>query len=317
MKILYAAGNSFHSRITVERFLRNISPEHSLKISAYKKSAPSSGADWTLDPLLFPKKNGQYRFADNRYLQIYIEQVKSFDPDLIISDFELYTSFAATKLSKKLWHVSNRLFNFGIDNLFKKHINIHTYYKDLYEHHSVYALINDFIEYADKNYVYSHFCDMDERLPLKSNFDWVRPYYQIGKKSEIAKHNYVAVDVGNYNLISYLHKKVGDKVLFSNYQNIYDGFISKNLSDHDEYYCNVANCDYYVSDGSAALLSDAFYNERKMILVQNYSSLENLFNYMIYHQLYRYLVEDDVILPASICMNDDVKFLHERIQEIS
>jgi len=316
VKILYAAGNNFHGKIQLERFLRNVPADCQLKVSAYKKSMPETGADWVLDPLLFPKKGGEYRFQENRYLEIYMDQVKSFDPDLIISDFEIYTSYTASVLCKKFWHVSNRLFNFAIDNLFKKHINIFTYYKDLYENHVVYSVINNLIETADRNYVYSHFCDIDERLPLKPNFYWMRPYYQSGKKSEAARHDYVVMDSGTFDPFQYLSDKAGDKIVFSENKIIYNGFVSKKLRDLDEYSCNLASCDYYVCDGTASFIADAFYNERKAIIVQNYSSIEGLFNYMIHHQVYRYLVEDDVILPSIITIDKEVKFLHERIQEL-
>lgn len=316
MKILYAAGNNFHSRVQLERFLKHVPSGCQLKVAAYKKSLPSSGADWILDPLLFPKKDGHFQFLENRYLQVYMDQVKSFDPDLVISDFEIYTSYVASVLTKKLWHVSGRLFNFAIDFLFKKHINIHTYYKSLYENHVVYSIINDVVASADKNYVYSHFCDIDEKLPLKNNFNWMRPYYQAGKKSEAARHTYVTVNYGSLDNISYLSDKIGDKVIFSNDKQYYDGFILKNFSDLEEYSCNLGSCDYYVSDGTASFSADAFYNQRKSIVIQNYSSLESLFNYMIHHQVYRYLVEDDVILPSIITVDNEVKFLHERIEEL-
>jgi hypothetical protein len=315
VKILYAAPNNFHGKIQAERVLDNLK-DHQVKVAAYRASMPDSGMDWCLDPLLFPRKNNPFAFLENRYLEVYQDQVKSFDPDLIISDMEFYTSYVALNLNKRLWHVSNRLYNFSIDELFKKHINVFKYYKDVYESKQTLMIINELIAGADRNYLYSHFCDIDEKIILKNKFEWMRPYYISGKVSEVARHNYVGVDTGNYSLINLLSEKKGDKVVFSRDRAEYSNLICKDYRDKLEYSCNVRNCDYYVCDGTASFLADAFYNERRVILFQDHKSIESLFNYMLYYQIYRYLVEEDFILPAVPSLDSSVRFLHERIQEI-
>src|SRR5258706_5453728 len=98
MKILYAANNNINSLIQLSRFLRVISKQHHIKISAYKKSSPPSiNIDWTLDALLNifnPRLS-----LNNDNLCIYYDQVKKFKPDLVISDFEYFTSSVAADLN--------------------------------------------------------------------------------------------------------------------------------------------------------------------------------------------------------------------------
>jgi len=311
VKILYALSNNLHSKIQADRFLSQCPKDFKIKVSAYRKYLPYSGSDWTLDPLLIPEKQNQFCFQDNKYLDVYCEQVKSFNPDLIISDLELYTSYVALILNKKIWHVSNRLHNFAIDHLFKAAIKIHKSYKTLHENSFFYQKINEIISAADKNYLYSHFCDMDERIELKSNFEWIRPYYYSAKKSEAHRHKYVAF-MSDFSVVKFLKDK-NDAVLFSLRQESYDNIICKQYSDIEEYSCNLSNCDYFICNGSESLISDAFYNQRKFILLKDFTRIDNLFNYQIYHKIYNFLLEGDYFIPSKINFNKEVLFLHEAI----
>jgi hypothetical protein len=315
MKILYAAGNNFHAKIQLERFLENFDVKNNIvKVAAYKKYLSSNyQTNWTLDCCLTPDKDNNYLFYNNKYLDIYEEQIKDFKPDLIISDLEIYSSFLSLKLNIKLWHVSNKLHNFALPDLYKDNIKVHKYYKFLYGNSHSYKNIVDIVDGADKNFVYSHFCDIDEKIFLKENFDWVRPYYYTGKKSVVYEHKYVSVDCNKINIIKYLSEKKSDCVVFSDNVMPYENITAKPYSNKEEYGCNLSNCEIFVCGGEASLLADAFYNKRKIKIFPDQASRENIFNYLIYNNIYNYMIEDDLIIPSEISFDSNVKFLHEKI----
>jgi hypothetical protein len=315
MKILYAARNNYHSKIQLDRFLEEIDlSKHNLKIAAYKNFFPQKEVNWDLSPCLTVGEN-KYLFSNNKYLDIYEEQVKSFNPDLIISDLEIYTSFIALKLNKKLWHVSNKLHNFALSQIFKEEINIHKYYKSLYENSNLHKSIAELIDGADNNFVYSHFCDIDEKIILNKKFSWIRPYHYTGKQSLPAHHKIVALDYGNFNLIKHLSSIKDDCVLFSNNQLNYKDIICKNYCDKEEYKLNISNCDIVVCHGESTSLADAFYNKRKIKILPDQTCRENMFNYLIYHKIYNYMIEDDVIIPIDPSIDSNINLLHEKVEK--
>src|SRR5277367_870732 len=93
MKILYAAGNRSGSFFQMKRFLDTIQ-NHTVKIAAYKKSSGNINIDYTLDALLnFSGHNENIAFNGN--FIYYCKEIERFAHDLIISDFEIYTSIYA------------------------------------------------------------------------------------------------------------------------------------------------------------------------------------------------------------------------------
>ena len=317
IKVLYAAGNSYESKLQLERFLEHIDYQKiNIKIAGYKNYCVKNFTNWTLDPCNLPDKSSKYLFTNNKYLDIYEEQIKSFNPDLIISDLEIYTSYLALKLGKKLWHVGNKLYNFAIAKIYKEHINIHRYYQSLYENSHFYKSIFDLVSGADKNFVYSHFCDVEEKIYLKEGFNWVRPYHYAGKKSNVAEHKYVGLYSGKFELIDYLSNLKSNAIMFVDKITPYQNLICKNYKDKQEYALNVSNCEIFICHGEESALSDAFYNKRKIKILPDKTSRENMFNYLMYHHIYNYMMEDDMILPIDFNLDYDIKYLHQEIESI-
>jgi hypothetical protein len=317
IKILYAAGNTYESKLQLERFIEHVDYQKiNIKIAGYKNYCIENCTNWILDTCNLPDKSGKYLFSNNKYLDIYEEQIKKFDPDLIISDLEIYTSYLALKLNKKLWHVSNKLYNFAIAKIYKEHINIHRFYQSLYEHSHFYKSIYDLIQSADKNFVYSHFCDIEEKIFLKEGFNLIRPYYYSGKNSNVAKHKYVAAHSRKFELINYLSDLKEDAVLFSEKIIPYHNLICKNYKDKEEYALNVSNCEVFVCHGEESFISDAFYNKRKIKILPDQTSRENMFNYLMYHNIYNYMMDGDLITPIEFNLDRSVKYLHEEIESI-
>jgi hypothetical protein len=100
MKILYAAGNRLGSYYQLKRFLNSVSKQnHNIKIAAYKNSTGDLNTDYTLDCLLnFTSPHTTFSFNGN--YTYYSNEIKRFNPDLIISDFEIYTSIIAAQNKK-------------------------------------------------------------------------------------------------------------------------------------------------------------------------------------------------------------------------
>src|SRR5215472_2925063 len=115
MKILYAASNNQNAKIQLSRFLDAIGTNHQIKIAAYKKSTPSGvNVDWTLDALLnIYRPNLLSLHNDN--LDIYYEQVRSYNPDVVVSDMEYFTSYVANDLNITLIQCSSSIINFALE----------------------------------------------------------------------------------------------------------------------------------------------------------------------------------------------------------
>src|SRR5271166_1958276 len=129
MKILYAAQNNQNARIQLSRFLEAMQgSNHQIKVAAYKRSSPKNvSIDWTLDALLnFCQP--EVLSLNNDNLVIYFEQVKSYSPDLIISDLEYFTSFVANEMNVPLWQCSSSLINFAITKRDKYDLGLSKYY---------------------------------------------------------------------------------------------------------------------------------------------------------------------------------------------
>lgn len=326
MKILYAASNNQNAQIQLERFLKAIQHQrHTIKIAAFKRSAPHNvSVDWTLDCLLNMFKP-EHISLDNDNLRTYYEQVKYFNPDLIISDLEYFTSHVANLLNITLWQCSSSIINYALASkekynlgLFKRHA--YTFNKNPL---NVQRTIN-VLDNSNWNGVYSHLGD--SRLPptLKENYEWVRPYHEVGRITTPCRHNLVAgMTRVNVKILDMLAKH-DDSVAFAyetsgEYQNI----ILKPLSNQEEYFCNLKNCNLFVCGGQTSFLADAFYNGKHAAVITDYTDAECILNSEIsqnfglstnVHQ-----IEDLIYVAAkrvSTSYSSKIKYLHEKLEEL-
>ena len=123
-KILYAASNNINSKIQLARFMQAVKDEpYIIKIAAYKNSSPSIHIDWTLDYLVNIFDNGRINLNDDSF-RTYLDQIKLYEPDLIISDLEYFTSYAANLLNITLWQCSSSIINFALSKKQKYNMGI-------------------------------------------------------------------------------------------------------------------------------------------------------------------------------------------------
>lgn len=326
MRILYASSNNYGSGIQLARFLEAMQgTAHQIKVAAYKRSSPKNiSIDWSLDALLnFCQPETLSLNNDN--LVIYFEQIKSYAPDLIISDLEYFTSAIANELNVPLWQCSSSLINFAMTRREKYDLGLSKYY--LYAANMAYEQtqrIVHLIDNSDRNFVYSHFGDAESPPTLQNGFEWIRPYHQIHKEYEPCQHYAVAALINsNKNIIGVL-KKYADSVVFTDccaekYQNV----LMKDIAIQDEYYCNLKNSPIFICQGQTSFLADAFYNGKFSIIYPDYNDAEAVINSHLSKkfglgQITTY--KEDISSITNKIVNpqysEDMKQLHEKVAEL-
>ena len=321
MKILYALNEREDNKISLLRFLNAVKHKnYNIKIAAYDKSSPNISIDWNLEALKYIY-DASFSLFDNENLENYYEYIKYFDPDLIISDLEIFTSHIASLLNKPIWQVSPNLLHFATPQKEKMAVGFFKYYPHFFKDLEFNQRIKNLIENSKKNLVYSHFCDAN-KFQIEDKFEWVRPYYVSGKTSIPCIHNIVgAVYRNNKNLINYMNK-YKDGVLFSLFTDEnYKDIIVKDINDPIEYACNLKNSHFVLNQGYTSFLADAFYNGKHCLLMPNYNEQEAAQNamYTIHFKLGDFATADVIEEPGEIQMpqlNKDVKFLHEHLETL-
>ena len=326
MKILYAASNNSNAKIQLYRFLGAMSgSNHQIKVAAYKRSSPKDiSVDWCLDALLnFCQPETTSLNNDN--LVIYFDQIKSYAPDLIISDLEYFTSFIANELNVQLWQCSSSLINFAMTRREKYDLGLSKYYyyaaNMAYEHTQ---RIVHLIDNSDRNFVYSHFGDAESPPTLQNGFEWIRPYHQIHKEYTPCQHYAVAALTGSNKKVIDVLKKYTDSVVFMDYcAEKYENVLVKDIAIQDEYYCNLKNSPLFICQGQTSFLADAFYNGKFSIIYPDYNDAEAVTNSHLstkfgLGQITTY--KEDISLFANNIVNprynEDIKWLHEKVAEL-
>ena len=318
MKILYAACNRKGAQLQLGRFLSAVAKgEHQIKLAGFNESCPGFYLDWTLDALL-DMFNLDHISFDNDNLRTYFSQVKTFNPDLIISDLEIFSSHIGLVLNKPVWQVSPLLLYYGLNAVEKTNMGVYKNYSYIFNKQAtIDDLIRNALMNADKKFIYSHFGDATS-AELMEGFEWVRPYHVTGKTSIPCKHNVCAVTLRNEKkYINYLNK-FSDTVLFStNLDEEFAGVTLKDISNLVEYGCNLKNCDLALNQGFTDLLADAFYNNKFSGILPDFSQAECVINalYAEYLGLGKVIYQDEDIEALEIKSSDNkLEFLHEKLK---
>lgn len=297
---------------------------HQIKIAAYKKSSPKNvHIDWTLDSLL-----NIYRpellslHSDN--LSIYLEQVKAFSPDLIISDLEYFTSCVANELNIPLWQCSSSSINYALIRNEKYNLGLFKYHAHALNRDTIHSqrMVN-ILDNSSRNFVYSHYGDMSDPPTLLDGFQWVRPYHQIAKQYLPCQHYITAAfSVPDKKLMAFL-KKYPDSVAFIDDPNErYENVQVKDIRIEDEYYCNLKNSALYVCQGQTSFLADAFYNGKYALVFPDYEDAESLTNSQLAQKIgtgsIMTYADDLPTVPPLIepVYTSSIKYLHEHIGEL-
>ena len=322
IKILYAASNNYNSKLQLSRFLEAVQDKpYQIKIAAYKDYSPNIHIDWTLDALYSPtyKHDVNLKIKNETY-HIYLDQIKSYNPDLVISDLDYFTSYIAIVLNLNLWQCSSSLINFAFTKKQKYNMTIFKQYSYIFSRcqKHVQRVVNT-LDNSSHKLIYSHFGDSANPPDIQQEYTWIRPYHKIGKYSINCQHNIIVASLKNNKDIINKIKKYSDIVMFSEfYQEKYPNIFLKNLYDEQEYYCNLQNSKYFICEGQSTFLSDAFYNGKKPFVTYNYHDFESLMNSTISEKLKfsdnldNYVESDRSFIPN---INPNIQYLHEKIDQ--
>lgn len=177
-KIVYSAGKHLGAGFQLSDLLSNCSFE--IKTSAYAENTRHiSKIDWTLNALNTNQisykdlKNffntSEYPDVSLKEVDILYQEIKQFDPDLIICDGEPIVSHLAIKLEIPLWYCSSLHL---LDGIKWKYGQFLKYSEPL----SVTRRFLRKLPPAEYILVYSPFGDLENPPPLRSEFEWIQPY---------------------------------------------------------------------------------------------------------------------------------------------
>lgn len=313
-KILYATSNRPGAKFQLHRFLDHIKPyDFQIKLAGFRSM--NMHLDWCLDALQDMFDPSRINL-NNDNLEIYAEQIKAYNPHLIISDLEIYTSYIGEQFDLNVWNVSPLLMLHPnvIDEtptiVYKYQIPItNSIPKDIYK----FIITN-----ANQNFIYSPFCDMPKPPSLIEGYSWIRPYYYSGNISEVCRHNYVIASHKENKKLAKIEDN--DLVLFADPTRRIKK--TKNIFDTDEYGCNIKNAKCCINQGITDLLSDTLYNNKSPIIIPDMLDPEVAMNVaLLEHYNLGYIAFDGNIegieqKEINMLPNENVRFLHEEIEAL-
>lgn len=314
MKVLYAAGNRLGSHYQLKRFLNSVGNKNlDIKIAAFKKSLGDLDAHYTLDCLLnFTKPDNGINFNGN--YSYYRNEIKRFNPDLIISDFEVYTSILANELKVKLWQFSPVNLYYALTSSIKQGVGIHKYYSHLIDSNQRRA---EYVGYmfanSNRKFVLSHLCDCAAPPALLEDYEWVRPSFVLGESKYNSNYLIVLADSNKKVLDDFKNK---NSILFSPF--IFESFKNmKNFpTESDEYKFAVEQCKAFITDGTECFLADAFYNGKYSFSNPRYDDIESITCSFMNEYCGIGKVDFGETDSFSININEKVKFISEYLDEL-
>ncbi len=319
MKILYAAGRYSSSAIQLQRIQETLK-NYEVKTAGF--SFMGLPVNFTLDPLLsLYWKNSVLR---NNMFAIYRDEVKRFNPDLIISDLEMYTSSIAKLLQKPLWHYSSALLRQCVKFSDVNESGIASHYRSyLKRYENVVEVEDALVKMTNMNLIPSHFGDAGIALKPRKGFYWSRPYHKLANDLPTKKFTYVgATEKSNKPMVHFL-KQQENVLLLSPTEEKYPLTI-KAPSELDGNYIKDSNV--FVCDGNPYHAADGFYNGKYTIFYVNlkHSDKEELFTAAlsrkhflgsVYHRPEK--IEPDIHWNKkafSTSLNPTISYLHEEVE---
>jgi hypothetical protein len=218
------------------------------------------------------------------------------------------------------------MLNFALSHEEKYNLGAFKHYSYVLNKHPLHTQRTvNLIDNSNCNFVYSHLGDIVNPPKLKDQFEWIRPYYVIGKHSIPCQHNVIAATLDNNKRIIHLLKKHSDSVVFSDFDGEeYSNLLMKDIENETEYACNLKNSNIFVCEGQSSFLADAFYNQKYSIILTDLKEAECILNTafaekaQIGSAIYNSQIDLDNYMNKSITyqLNETSKFLHERIDEL-
>lgn len=213
MKILYSAGNRPGSYQQLKRYYPILQKDHQVKFCSYKSSIKELNIDYCLDSLLnFSKPNAGISFNGNfSYLS---KEIEKFKPELLISDFELYTSIIAMEQNIPIWQVSPMLLYYGLSKQLKTDLGIHKYNSHIISaDRGKHQYIKNILNNSKIKIIVSHLCDIENKPDLLPGYQWCRPEFILNQiENEIVYSDGMAYNLADnfynqkYTIINSTHQ---------------------------------------------------------------------------------------------------------------
>jgi len=316
LKILYAAGNRLGSFYQLKRFLQSIQHKnYIIKTAAFKKSLGDLDVDYTLDSLLNFTNINEISFNGN--YSYYSNEIKRFSPDIIISDFEIFTSTIALELNIKLWQFSPINLYYAINNDIKYNLGIHKNYFHLLDSSPrKNGYILNLLNNSNRRFILSYIGDSKYNNIVSDTYEWVRPNFILGDGSKKIDY-FLALPKSNKNIINELKNK--NSLLFSSFTlERFNDMRVKNLLEENQIKEYIENCKYFISDGTATFAADAFYNQKYNICNPRYDDIETVIVSMINKYCNFGCISNDYNQSnkIEIQLNEKVKFISEHLGEL-
>jgi len=316
LKILYAAGNRLGSFYQLKRFLQSIQHKnYIIKTAAFKKSLGDLDVDYTLDSLLNFTNINEISFNGN--YSYYSNEIKRFAPDIIISDFEIFTSTIALELNIKLWQFSPINLYYAINNDIKYNLGIHKNYFHLLDSSPrKNGYILNLLNNSNRRFILSYIGDSKYNNIVSDTYEWVRPNFILGDGSKKIDY-FLALPKSNKNIINELKNK--NSLLFSSFTlERFNDMRVKNLLEENQIKEYIENCKYFISDGTATFAADAFYNQKYNICNPRYDDIETVIVSMINKYCNFGCISNDYNQSnkIEIQLNEKVKFISEHLGEL-
>ena len=178
--------------------------------------------------------------------------------------------------------------------------------------------IVNILDNSNCKFIYSHFGDSDNPPEIQEGYEWVRPYFSLGKNSINCQHNIVVGILKNNKNILKAVKKSEDVVVFSEYiDEYYDNLQLKSIYNQQEYFCNLKNSKYFICEGQTSFLADAFYNGKKPLVITDYNDTECIINSTISEKLKfsKSFSSNLLYEEVSPVLKDNIYFLDQKIDE--
>ena len=155
----------------LSRWLKNITGHDIRTFAYYTNSQFLSSVNYILDTLFENAENCVFTEfgikgprVNKKIAELIITDISDWNPDLIISDCEIISAKLAKLLEIPLWYCSPILQFVGWDHDRGEGKTPNSYFNKLPK--------------ADRNFIYSPLCDIEDRPILKEGYEWCRPYYQ-------------------------------------------------------------------------------------------------------------------------------------------
>ncbi|MDP2696408.1 MAG: hypothetical protein Q8O87_04160 [bacterium] len=291
MKILYSTGNRLGGGEQLRRYMEY--NRHEIKTACYLRSSENIlHTDWTLDALTNKYSKGTriglrklYGYDGGPHINLekgyhLKEEIKKYDPDLIICDGEPIVSNLAKSLGKRLWYCSPLHLLDGIEwesGSLRYFSLLDGTRKMLYR-----------LPRAERVYVYSPFGDINFRPLLKSGYEWMQPYYVGGRGGE---DGMAIIEDGDR--ISQLSKQLNsvkpyDIKLVSPFSYNFSHLRNYKL---EEYKSELGKSRWLFTTGETSYVADGVYNGKRICIAPNLRDAEGLLNAIL---IKRYNLGNDV-----------------------